>query len=298
MLVSKNVFSADNPQGSPLCNLANDPSETTRRMPQKIGKWDATLLGLLYTDGCVSRKGKSAWRLYFSNKATPLIELFRESITQRFGVPPERVRISEIKDGLTRAILDSKKVGDELIGRYGTFRTETREEESETDAHLLVEALKQSSFTAEFLRVVFTCDGGVNLYVARRSGKYGGTQWLIRGVYIACAHRQLQIDFYQLLLFLGISARIVPGDRKVKIETEAGLRAFHRYIGFVSGVYTTHTSRFWEGYTKQEILDMLIASYDDPAAVYNQSRFSNIFWGNDIVRSSWRHEEAGYTALQ
>ena len=248
-----------------------DPSETTRRIPH-MNRTTATLIGLLYTDGCLSPKGKSSWRFYFSNKSERLVAIFRDCMIQCFALPASRVRLGKTNDGLHRALVDSKEAGKEFTEKFGTFRTLRRNDEH-TSAHLPVKELLKHNVAPDFLRAAFSCDGGVNLYVARRKGTNGGTQWLIRGVYLACAHPQLRKEYCQLLRALGISARNVAGDGKVKIETEKDIRVFQKKVGFIDGVHITHTSKFWPNIEKQELLERLIESYKVPASVYSLQQF-------------------------
>ncbi|MBI4253080.1 hypothetical protein HY623_02815 [Candidatus Uhrbacteria bacterium] len=58
-----------------------------------IGKDLATLLGLLYTDGCVSPKKKESWRIYFACKSKSLVDLFRSSMIGAFSLDAQRVRL-------------------------------------------------------------------------------------------------------------------------------------------------------------------------------------------------------------
>lgn len=240
-----------------------------------MNRTTATLIGLLYTDGCLSPKGKSSWRFYFSNKSERLVAIFRESMMQCFALPSSRVRLGKTNDGLYRALVDSKKAGNEFTQKFGTFRTLRRNGEH-TNAHLPIQELLQHNVAADFLKAAFSCDGGVNLYVARRKGTSGGTQWLIRGVYLACAHPQLRKEYCQLLRALGITARNVAGDGKVKIETEKDIRVFQEKIGFIDGVHITHTSKFWPSIEKQELLNRLIESYEAPASVYSLQQFEQV----------------------
>lgn len=235
----------------------------------------ATLLGLLYTDGCLSPRGKSGWRFYFSNKSEELVILFRACMMKQFALPATRVRLSKTNDDLHCAIVDSKDAGESLTQRFGTFRT-LQLNGKETNASLPIKELIQQRVVADFLRATFSCDGGVNLYVARRAGARGGTQWLIRSVYLACAHPQLRKEYCQLLRVLGITARNVAGDRKVKIETEEDIRRFHEQVGFIEGVRITHTSKFWPNSEKQELLRKLIQSYETPADVYSLHAFEKV----------------------
>lgn len=238
-----------------------------------MNKQLATLIGLLYTDGCLSPKGKSSWRFYFSNKSERLVAVFRDCMMRCFALPSSRIRLGMTNDGLYRALVDSKEIGDNLTNRFGTFRTLRYRNSELPKAHVPVEELLQHNVAEDFLRAAFSCDGGVNLYVARRAGTQSGTQWLIRGVYLACAHPQLRSEYCKLLCTLGITARNVAGDGKIKIETEKDIRAFHQKIGFIDGVHITHTSKFWPSIEKQKLLEHVIQSYDAPANVYTLPQF-------------------------
>ena len=233
----------------------------------------ATLLGLLYTDGCLSPKGKSSWRFYFSNKSKRLIDTFRDCMMQCFALPASRIRLGMTKDPLYRVIVDSKAAGDMLTQQFGTFRTLRYANGELPTARLPVQELLQHNVAKDFLRAAFSCDGGVNLYVARRNGSHGETRWLIRGVYIACAHPSLRSDYLHLLNALGIQARNVAQDGKVKIETEKDIRLFYQNVGFIDGVRITHTSRFWPKIEKQELLRRLVQSYEEPKQVYSLPQF-------------------------
>ncbi len=191
---------------------------------------------------------------------------------QCFALPASRVRLGKTSDGLYRAIVNSKEARDAFTKRFGTFRTLRRNGEH-TDAHLPIQELLQHDVASDFLKAAFSCDGGVNLYVARRKGTNGGTQWVIRGVYLACAHPQLRKEYAELLRVLGITARNVTRDGKVKIETEKDIRRFHECVGFIDGVQITHTSKFWPSIEKQALLKQPIESYEAPARVYSLRQF-------------------------
>lgn len=239
-----------------------------------MNKQLATLIGLLYTDGCLSPKKKDSWRFYFANKSKKLVEIFRGCMMQCFALPSSRILLGKTQDGLYLAIVNSKEIGTALTQRFGTFRTLRYKSGELPKAHLPVKELLQHNIAQDFLRAAFSCDGGVNLYVARREGTQSGTQWLIRGVYLACAHTQLRREYVELLRALGITARNVAGDGKVKIETEKDIRAFQREVGFIDGVQITHTSKFWPSIEKQKLLEKVIQSYDIPAKIYRLPQFN------------------------
>ncbi len=268
-----NVFSAANQQGS-LRQSADDPSETIRRIPQ-MTKELSILLALLFTDGCVSPKKEKSFRIYFLNKSKVLIELFKESIMKAFDVPEDRVLIRK-RGEYFQAVVNSKLIGQTLVDKFGTFRTLRFKDGMLPDAKLPVKSLTTNGWVKEFLQVAFSCDGGVALYPAFRKGSRGGTQWLIRTVFLACSHQRLRSHYAVLLKSLGIQVRDVAGDDKIKIETESEIKKFCNSIGFVEGVTMTHHSKFWRDSTKQEVLENLIASYGNPSVIYNLPRFHEV----------------------
>lgn len=247
-------------------------SETTRQMTHMNQKL-AMLLGFLYTDGCVSPKGKS-WRIYFAVKSQELVDLFRDCIISIFAVDPEQVRVRVRTSGITAAVVDSKPIGTYLTTRFGTFRTLKFENGDLPKAKLPVSELIKSGYVKDFLRVAFSCDGGVSFYPASRKSKNGKTKWLIRTVFISCAHPQLRSDYLALLKSLDIHVRDVAGDGKLKIERERDIRLFAEKIGFVYGVKAMLDSKYWAGHEKNEVLQILIDSYGQPATIYQLPMFS------------------------
>ena len=264
----------DNQQGRAFSSNSRGklPSETTCRIPHMSVEL-AQLLGLLFTDGCVSPKGKSTWRIYFAVKSEKLIEVFKNSMIQLFGLDESRVRIGMTQDDLIRAIVDSKEIGDWLTNTFGTFRTLKRENGLLPDTKLPVAMLEASDQTAAFLRSAFSCDGGVSLYTATRNAKRGQTIWLIRTVFLACAHPALRKDYLKLLNSLGIQAREIEADGKIKIENSKDINLFAEKIGFIPGVQVTGHSKYWHGWEKNKVLEHMISSYGNPSSIYNLPQF-------------------------
>lgn len=116
--------------------------------------------------------------------------------------------------------------------------------------------------------MAFSCDGGVNLYVAR--DKY---QWLIRNVYLACKHPVLIKQYCNLLNKIGVTGKILQKDHLIRIQGKKDLESFANKVGFMKGVQITQHSTYWEGFEKEKVLQMLIASYGNPQAIYNLPQF-------------------------
>jgi len=247
----------------------------------------ARLIGILFTDGCVSPKG-SSWRIIVSNNSRSIVDAFEESIQKCFGKSVRRFMRGKLFVG----ILDSKEIGESLIDNSGTFRTEAcqagqgcpflrgRRKPCRDCLPLSFESIQyppaslpvfhSNAEISAFLQAAFSCDGGVNLYVARR----GSTKWLIRCVYLACKHPTLIQQYANLLAQLNITSRINLKDWRILIQGRTPLSRFADLIGFIPGSVIGANSPFWWNQTKSEILALLLESYGNPRIVYDLSVFS------------------------
>ncbi len=236
---------------------------------------EMTLLGILYTDGCLSPKGKNSWRFYVSNTSWQVILAFKQCMINLFNLPEPRIRIS-IKQvngkPFYKAVVDSKEIGQLVTDKYGTFRT--LKYQSEINGSLypparLPECIDTNKDTiSHFLRIAFSCDGGVNLYLSK--GRYLG---LIRNVYLACQHPALIKQYDYLLKKLGINGKILWEDELLRIQGRENLEKFAKEVGFLEGVKVTQNSAYWQGSEKQTVLNLAIKSYGNPQLVFKLPQF-------------------------
>jgi hypothetical protein len=140
-----------------------------------------------------------------------------------------------------------------------------------------------------FLQAAFSCDGGVNLYVARR----GATKWLIRNVYLACKHPVLISQYAALLARLGIRSRVILGDWRVLIQGREPIGRFARLVGFLSGSIIGANSPFWHRRNKSEVLELLLESYGNPRSIYDLSQFSTETLGTETNSPENSRENVG-----
>lgn len=272
---TENVLSADNQQGR--FALGGNPQRLYVKCPdiEELDPNEVIILAILYTDGCLSRKRKSSWRLFLGNTSWQVIQLFKNSLINLFDVPEKRIRILEKQVNgkpYFKAIIDSKEIGNYFLEKYGTFRT-LKYLSKNGKFHYPLASLpailtKDRKAICQFLKVAFSCDGGINLYVARN--KY---IWLIRNVYLACQHPRLIKQYYLLLKKLGIAAKILFKDELIRIQGRVNIEKFAREIGFLEGVKITQNSAYWQGIEKQKILELAITSYGDPKLIYNLPQF-------------------------
>ncbi len=274
---SENASSADNHAGKTLHRFGVKNPQRLYAKYLRLKSMDsneATFLGILYTDGCLSPKGKNGWRFYLSNTSWQIIETFKESFVKLFNLPEHRIRISQkIVNGkpFYKAVVDDMRIGQFLTDKYGTFRT--LRYPSKVNGLIFPPASLpnnlQDPFTiCQFLKVAFSCDGGVNLYVAKN--RY---RWLIRNVYLACKHPVLIKQYYNLLKKVGVAAKILWQDNLIRIQGKQNLEDFANKVGFMEGVQITQHSAYWQGIEKQKVLHLLIASYGNPKVIYNLPQF-------------------------
>lgn len=277
---TENALSAVNQQG----RLGNkNPQRLNAKYPTSknaITDIEATLLGILYTDGCLSKKNKNAWRFYLSNTSYKIIQIFKNCMINLFSLDTKRVRISKkIVNGkpFYKAVVDSASSGEFLNSKYGTFRTlafkNVDGKEIYPPTKLPFNKNSDRKIISKFLQIAFSCDGGINLYVAKSKFGY---KFLIRNAYIACKHPQLQEDYHNLLKVLGINSKIINRDWKIIIQGRNELNKFKEKVGFIEGVKITQNSKFWQGVEKTKVLDFAIDSYNNPRKIINLSRFKRI----------------------
>lgn len=277
-----NVQTAVNQQATPW-NTWESPQRLKARYPNGI----ATLLGIMYTDGCLSRKSKYTWRFYLGNTSLDIIMAFRASMMNVFQLHANQVRIAwKLLDGKPyyRAIVNSGKCGDIFMEKYGTCRTLSYKDKGfgvlYPYARLPFSKQSNKEQIAEFLRAAFSCDGGVNLYVYKDKK----SKSLRHNVFLACHHPKLQQDYCDLLKVLGIQPRLLLKDNKIRIEKREDLEKFHEEVHFLDGVNITRHSKYWEGWEKNTVLQMAIASYGNAKSIFQLPQFLD----NDIVRPHGR----------
>lgn len=277
---TENVLSAVNQQGR---SRKRNPQRLDAKYPtskNRITDIEATLLGILYTDGCLSKKSKNCWRFYLSNTSYKIIQIFKNCMIKLFKLDSKRVRISEkIINGkpFYKAIVDSGPLGEFLNSKYGTFRTLAFKGKNGKEIYpstkLPFNKNSNRKIISKFLKTAFSCDGGINLYVAKSKFGY---KFLIRNAYLSCKHPQLQLDYQKLLKVFDVKSKIIKKDGKIFIQGKDELNKFKEKVGFIKGVKITQNSKFWQGVEKEKVLDFALNSYNNPRKIINLSRFKRI----------------------
>lgn len=238
------------------------------------------LIAFLFTDGGIARHGVNSWRIFFANSSLPAVEMFRKLLADSFVIPLARIKVRPRQGHHYFVTLTSKEVGTYLSGRFGTFRTLKFADGSFTEASIPVAWLERINAIPLFLKVAFSMDGGVKFYPMNDKNK--GTRWLERRIALACHHPELRKQYCDLLLKAGIQAVNKEKEKVITISRRENIERFARTIGFLDGVAVTRHSKFWIGEEKNEVMRLMVQSYNEPHIFLARPNFNR---GNDIVRT-------------
>lgn len=217
------------------------------------------LVGLLLTDGSVSKR-KTTWTIELTGKSIPLHKIFKEKITKIFGIE----KFTEFKDKrdteLVKTKFSSTSIASLLHQVVPTFRTRQLGDASFPKSRLPEFIFSLSSHEIqEILRVMFSADGGISMWISRHKKKQ---VWEIRKrIFLASRHPKIREQVVLLLKEIGIESK----DRKsgeVVIWKKSQIEKFHSIVGFVSGVEVTKDSKHWTGFEKSQILDLAVKTFD------------------------------------
>jgi hypothetical protein len=234
------------------------------------------MIAMLITDGGISPHQETSWEIHFRNKSDQLNTLFREVTYSLFKVyPTAKVR----SDGTTIQRLRSKNIGEKLLNITNSYRTLACEsspicgryrnaripclkcspKEYSGVAYPTIkfptEIEKNTQLAKIFLKIAYSCDGGVSLYEAHRDKQ----SWLIRKVFIDSKHPLVRNYYQKLLEKLGFRTKIYGSQ--IRIQKREMFKKFSKEIGFVKGVKIGKDSKYWVDKTKNELLSLLLRSY-------------------------------------
>jgi len=220
------------------------------------------LIGLLLTDGCVSKSKKGSVQIKFTAKSDVLHEIFREKMKKLFGVEKflERfnVRVHENSVSIVKdTIFVSNRIMNFLHTIVPTFRKKPFKDGTFPSTRLpdFVFNLEPSEI-AKILQVMFSADGSVCLWVQWRKDQ---RRWTInRCVELACKHPTIAEQVTELLIKLGFHPLNRRKSGKVSLLKQEDIIKFKEKIGFIPGVKVTAQSKVWEGFEKNQVLDLAV----------------------------------------
>lgn len=239
------------------------------------------LVPYLLSDGGISPRGRASWTVFFRNKDDALIGEFRKclySVSSHYGF------LNASADGTKLVRLHSRELGERLFA-YTAFRTSSCDrypsckllkggrgsclrcekfeysEKCYPNCRVPKNIFPSKERARRFLRVYFTCDGGLSLTV----GKNKNGTFLVRRLFLSVAHPKLKVDLMRLLKMLGFKQAYYSDQ--IRIISKEQFYKFKKEIGFVNGSRIGDNSRRFSGWEKNRLLDLILESYTNPSAV-------------------------------
>jgi CTP:phosphocholine cytidylyltransferase-like protein len=224
------------------------------------------LIGLLLTDGCITANKKGSVQIKFTSKSEELHNLFREKMKKCFGCTNliER-KVKRVHKNSTSIVKDTiffdKSVANTLLKLTPTFRKKPFKDGTFPNVQIpqFVFTLKPEEIS-KVLQAMFSADGSVCLWVQWREDQ---KRWIInKCIELACKHPLIGKQVAQLLIQLGFQPIHRVKSGKVSLFKREDILKFKELIGFVPGVKITRNSKVWEGFEKNQILDLAIKTME------------------------------------
>ncbi len=217
------------------------------------------LIGLLLTDGGIS-KHQNSFQIEFTNKSQALHDIFKAELRKLFEITKfTEISHSDFKE-IKRTKVRNKHAIEALFNIVPTFRTKQF-----TDGTFPQSKLPDFFFELpnveiyKILQAMFSADGCVSLWIVRNKRK---NLWEIKKlVKISCKHPVIRQQLFQLLKKLDYSPTLRKSNDEVVLFRKQDIIKFRKEIGFVNGVKVTKDSKNWEGFEKNQILDLAIKTY-------------------------------------
>ena len=232
------------------------------------------LVPFLLSDGGMSAKGKNGWLIYFRNKNKVLINHFTSTLKEYTDNTIQTIRK---KDGTSFVRVNDKELGNKLLEYCSSYRTKAcstfpicpRFKNKRGPCKICTKKtglpptkipsmfLGNKKLAILFLRIYFSCDGGVS--VTKSKTKY---PYLIRKVFVDAKHPRIREDLKKMLFFLGFLPKSY--DHQIRLTCKEEITKFQKIIGFIKDVKIGNDSKKFAGQTKNEVLRLIIKSYKNP----------------------------------
>lgn len=235
------------------------------------------LTPFLLSDGGITPKSKSSWRIFFRNNNPQLIKEFRQRLFDFCG---SKGSLEKRKDNSFMVKLNSKEIGEILLKLTNSYRTKKCREypkcpkfnggrqpcitcgfeykkQIHPSSNIPKKIFDDRNLAEYFLQVYASCDGGISVTVTKKS-KY---PFLVRKVFIEVHHPGLRKDLIKLLKLFKLKPKVY--DSQIRLTTKEDIMRFNK-IGFVKGCKIGKNSKVLRGYEKNKILEKVLKSYKYP----------------------------------
>ena len=241
----------------------------------------ASTIGLLLTDGGISVWGKKQLEVFLTSNSQALRNLFEKNIKQLF--PERKLKFQTINGKTVKKIrICDKEVGRKLLEFSPTFRTR-RCDVFPTCPRLrglpqrgvcreckpingfppvkIPEFIKEGSIELKrtILRVAMSCDGGIEFHEIVQKRRRN----LQRRLFLRCHNPNLLQEWEKIFNDCGF--KVTKTKNEIRITGKDQLKKFRNEIGFIEGVKVMR-SKNWRGIDKNQLLDLVINSFDTNSA--------------------------------
>lgn len=211
------------------------------------------LVGLLLTDGCVTHTISNNWKITFTNKSEELHKIFREKITNIFGIKKFKEWFDKFNIKSTE--IQNKAVFKSLLTLTPTFRSKQLDNGTFPNSKIpeFIIALDKENIS-EILKIMFSADGSICLGVKWHKNK---NMWqFTRRIKFSSKHPVIKQQITELLRRFDLNPKI--WKKEIVLERKNDIIKFQKEIGFVPNVKVTKNSKNWEGFEKNEILELAV----------------------------------------
>jgi len=226
------------------------------------------IVGFLLSDGGVSWASKNLYEIYLTNNSEVLLETFKKDIISLFG--EQRFYEYQFKT-VKKVKVISREISNVLFKLSPSFRKRRcytyPKCNKNKKACLFCKQINgyppviipdfifsDNKLKTEFLKVVFSADGCVEMHKCRKKQK---TSFLQRRVSLSCYNPHLLSQYENLILSLGFN--ISKTKYEIRIAGKEQLIRFQKKIGFLKGVKACLKNK--NNVTKNKLLQKAITSY-------------------------------------
>lgn len=233
----------------------------------------AKLMGMVLTDGGISCGG-GKFRLHFTTTSPVLEESFRSMATR---ILKRKITVDR-SHGAVKQIVWVHDIRDMFDELSPSFRTQACDSfpispclkglpihsEHIVEGDKIFPPTKIPDFVfedkekaREFLKLAFSCDGGVTLCVAKSKSGFR----LDRKIRLFCEHPTLKRQHAELLKKFDLKPQIISDG--IRLSGKVDIKKFSEEIDFLKGVKVVRKG-LWRGIEKSKLLELCVQSFDLP----------------------------------
>jgi len=218
------------------------------KLPEGFDLDLSNLIAFLLSDGFVSDKGQ----IDFYNKDINLVKEFKKISSKIFGIKHFHSR--KKKDGTYEISFHSIDIANYLKGFVKTFNREPdRKTKILPDSNVPKEVIGGSDeLKREFIKYYSSCDGCISISISYKKNKKCFEIYPF--ISIACEHSKLRNQIRLMLESLGFNP--YEDSRGIKLAKRKEILKYKNEIGFCKKCRISKKSIYWNGYTKNEILNL------------------------------------------